>query len=112
MAGKSGARLEASSFRRYHFFYECFHVVFILLNLNLVNIISQNFLEIFIHFFEEIYKKHVNWDSHIASSPISQSCFFEEARCSILASSQRKFRGHEFLKFDITINKIKKFKFV
>ena len=30
--------------------------VFILLNLNLVNIISQNFLEIIINFLEKIYK--------------------------------------------------------
>ena len=38
---------------------------------------------------------------------ISQSSFFEEVRCLILASSQRKLRGHiEFLKFDITIKKI------
>ena len=39
--------------------------------------------------------------------------FFEEVRCLILASSQRKLRGYiEFLKIDITITKIKKFKFV
>ena len=51
--------------------------------------------------------KDVNRDSHIASSPISQSCFFEEVRCLILASSQRKLRGYkEFLKFDVTIKKI------
>ena len=55
----------------------------------------------------------MNRDSLIASSPISQSCFFEEVRCLILASSQRKLRGYiEFVKFDITIKKIKKFKFV
>ena len=47
-------------------------------------------------------KKHVNRDSHIASSPISQSSFFEEVRCLILASSQKKLRGYiEFLKFDV-----------
>ena len=52
-------------------------------------------------------KKDVNRDSHIASSPISQSSFLEEVRCLILAFSQRKRRGHiEFLKFDITIKKI------
>ena len=45
----------------------------------------------------------MNRNSHISSSPISQSSFFEEVRCLILASSQRKIRGHiEFLKFDIT----------
>ena len=43
-------------------------------------------------------KKDVNRDSHIASSPISQSSFFKGARCLILASSQRKLRGYiEFL---------------
>ena len=50
----------------------------------------------------ESEKKDVNWDSHIASSPISQSSFFEEVRCLILVSSQRKLRGHiEFFKFSI-----------
>ena len=45
-----------------------------------------------------INKKDVNRDSHIASSPISQSLFFEEVRYLILASSQRKLRGYiEFL---------------
>ena len=59
------------------------------------------------------YKKNVNRDSHIAFSPIPQSYFFEELRSLILASSQRKLRGDiEFLKFDITIEKINKFKFV
>ena len=49
-------------------------------------------------------KKDVNRDSHIASLPISQSCFFEEVRYLILASSQRKLRGYiEFLKFDVKI---------
>ena len=53
--------------------------------------------------------KHVNRDSHIASSPISQSSFFKGVRCLILASSQRKLRGYvEFFKFDVTIKKIKK----
>ena len=43
-------------------------------------------------------KKDVNRDSHIASSPISQSSFFKGVRCLILASSQRKLRGYiEFL---------------
>ena len=43
-------------------------------------------------------KKDVNWDSHIASSPISQSSFFKGVHCLILASSQRKLRGYiEFL---------------
>ena len=57
-------------------------------------------------------KKEVNRDAHIASSPISQSCFFEEVRCLILASSQRKLRGYiEFLKFDVTIKKIKKIQY-
>ena len=51
-------------------------------------------------------KKDVNRDFHIASSPILQSFFFEKVRCLILASSQRKLRGHiEFLKCDITIRK-------
>ena len=50
----------------------------------------------------------MNRDFHIASSPISQSSFFEEVRCFIFASSQRKLRGHiEFLKFDITLKKNK-----
>ena len=49
-------------------------------------------------------RKDVNRDSHIASSPILQSCFFEEVRRLILASSQRKLREYiEFLKFDVTI---------
>ena len=52
-------------------------------------------------------------DSYIASSPISQSSFFEEVRYLILASSQRKLRGYvEFLTFDVAVKKIKKFKFV
>ena len=43
-----------------------------------------------------IIKKDVNRDSHIASSPISQSSFFKRVRCLILASSQ--LRGYiEFL---------------
>ena len=43
-------------------------------------------------------KKDVNRDSHIASSPISQSSFFKGVRCLILASLQRKLRGYiEFL---------------
>ena len=54
-------------------------------------------------------KKDVNRDSHIASSPISQSSFFQEVRCLILASSRRKLRGYiEFLYFDVTIKRIKK----
>ena len=58
-------------------------------------------------------KKDVNRDSHIASSPISQNSFLEEVRYSILTPSQRKLRGYiEFLKFDVTVRKIKKFKFV
>ena len=57
-------------------------------------------------------EKDVNRDSHIASSPILQSSFFEKVRCLILASSQRKLRGYiKILKFDM-IKKIKKFKFV
>ena len=60
-----------------------------------------------------IEKKDVNRDSYIASSPISQIFFFEEVRGLILASSQRKLRGYiEFLKLDVTLKKIKKFKFV
>ena len=55
---KSKARLGASPFHRYDFFYECFHIVFILLNLNLVTINFQNFLEIIINFLEEIYNKN------------------------------------------------------
>ena len=55
----------------------------------------------------------MNWDSHIASSPISQSFFFKEVCYLILASSQRKLREYiEFLKFDVRIKKNKKFKFV
>ena len=43
-------------------------------------------------------KKDVNRDSHIASSPISQSSFYKGLRCLILAFSQRKLRGYiEFL---------------
>ena len=57
-------------------------------------------------------EKDVNRDSHIASSPILQSSFFEKVRCLILASSQRKLRGYiKILKFDM-IKKIFKFKFV
>ena len=53
-------------------------------------------------------KKHVNRDSHIASSPISQSFFFEKVCYSILASSQKKLHGYiEILKFYITIKKLK-----
>ena len=45
-----------------------------------------------------VKKKDVNRDSHIASSPISQSSFFKGVFKGILASSQRKFRGYiEFL---------------
>ena len=56
-------------------------------------------------------KKDVNRDSHFGSSPISQNSYFEEVRCLILTSSQRKFRAGyiEFLKFDVTIKKIKKY---
>ena len=51
--------------------------------------------------------KDVDRDSHIASSPISQSCFFKEVSCLILASLQRNLHGYiEFLKFDVTIKKI------
>ena len=39
-------------------------------------------------------KKDVNRDSHIASSPISQSSSFKGVRCLILASWQRKLRGY------------------
>ena len=70
------------------------------------------FVPLLVHF-EKSKKKDVNRDSHIASSPILQSCFFEELRCLILASSQRKLRRYiEFLKFDVMIKKIKNFKFV
>ena len=42
--------------------------------------------------------KDVNRDSHIASSPISQSSSFKGVRCLILAISQRKLREYiEFL---------------
>ena len=45
-------------------------------------------------------KKDVNRNSHIASLPISQSSYFKEVRCLILASSQRKIRGYiEFYNF-------------
>ena len=39
------------------------------------------------HFIDFIEEKDVNRDSHIASLPISQSSFFEEVRCFILAPS-------------------------
>ena len=49
---------------------------------------------------------HVDRLSHIASSLIPQSSFFEEVRYLILASSQTKLRGYiEFLKFDVTVKK-------
>ena len=55
-----------------------------------------------------LVKKDVNRDSHIASSPILQSSFFEEVRYLILAFSQRKLRGYiEFLKFVVTVRKLK-----
>ena len=55
----------------------------------------------------------LNRDSHIASLPISdfdyRSSFFEELSYLILAFSQRKLRGYiEFLKFDVTVEKILK----
>ena len=54
----------------------------------------------------EIDERDVNPDSHIASSPISQSYFFKEVRYLILASSQRKLYGYiEFSKFDVTVKK-------
>ena len=60
-----------------------------------------------------VVKKDVNRDSHIATLPFSQSCFFEEVRCLILVSSQRKLRGFiELLKFHVTVKKKEKFKFV
>ena len=60
-----------------------------------------------------VKKKNLNPDSHIAFSSTSQSFFFEEVCCLILASSQRKLHEYiEFLKFDVTIKKIKKFTFV
>ena len=46
------------------------------------------------HLYLNVYKKDVNRDSHIASSPISQSSFFKKVRCLILASSQRKLCGY------------------
>ena len=54
LSNKSEAKLEASSFRRYDLFYECFRIFFILWNLHLVNIISQNFLEIITNFYKKI----------------------------------------------------------
>ena len=63
--------------------------------------------------FDRCQKKHVNQDSHIASSSILQSSFFEEVWWLILAFTQRTLRGYnEFLKFRGTIKKIKKFKFI
>ena len=57
---------------------------------------------------KKFLKKEVNRDSHIAFSPISQSSFFDEIRCLILASSQRKLREYnKFLKFDVAIKKLK-----
>ena len=54
------------------------------------------------------FKKHVNRDSHIAFSAISQSSFFEKVCCLILDSSQKKLYEYiEILKFDITIKKLK-----
>ena len=48
----------------------------------------------------------MNQDSHISSSSISQSSYFEEVCCLILASPQKKLRGYiEFKKFDVTIKK-------
>ena len=43
----------------------------------------------------------MNRHSHIATSTISQSSFFEEVCCLILAFSQMELRGYiELLKFD------------
>ena len=52
-------------------------------------------LSILLHLFSKhiVKKKYVHRDSHIASSLISQNCFFEKVRCLILASSQKKLRG-------------------
>ena len=53
--------------------------------------LSENSVQVF-------QKKDMNWNSHIASSPISQSSFFKGVRYLVLASSQRKLRGYiEFL---------------
>ena len=41
----------------------------------------------------DIEKKDANRDSHIASSPISQSYFFTQVRCLILVFSHKKLRG-------------------
>ena len=50
----------------------------------------------------------MNQYSNISSLLISRSFLFEEVFCLILASSQRKIRGYvEFLKFYVTIKKIK-----
>ena len=48
--------------------------------------------QIFTHW--KCKKQDVNLNSHIASSPISQSSIFKGVRCLILASSQRKLRGY------------------
>ena len=67
--------------------FDYFESVFIKPNNFYINIYNIN-----------ISKKDVNRDSHIASSPISQSSFFKGVRWLILASSQRKLRGYiEFL---------------
>ena len=56
----------------------------------------------------KILNKHVYRDSHITSSAISQSSFFEEVCGLIFASSHIKLHGYiDFFKFHVTIKKIK-----
>ena len=51
-----------------------------------------------------IKKKDLSRESHIASSPISQSFFFKEVCCMILAPLQPNLYEYiEFFKFDVTI---------
>ena len=67
------------------------------------------------HFFkcQNNAEKACESDFHIAPAPISQNYFFEEVWCLILASSQRKLSGYiKFLKFDVTVKTMRKFKFV
>ena len=64
---------------------------------------------------EKQKKKDVNWDSHIASSLISQSFFFEDRSILLDFSSLTEEASWMYQIFKIwccTIKKIKKFKFV
>ena len=55
---------------------------------------------------KNVKKNHMNRDSHITFSPISQSSFFEEVFFLILASSRKKLREYiKLLKFDVLVKK-------